>query len=440
MPDSLRRATLAVAIILPALFVFYIRGPRRALTDSADFATVYAASRCWMFHANPYLQSDVERHYNLGHGDLEHTPNPYNGTSVYPPSTFPFVATVAWLDWDRARQLWLGINLIAFAASLACLARSELIPNWEVGIALIALLLLFSPVPSGLAKGQPSVLCISLLVCAFYLPRSRRSDLVSGLLLGVSCCIKPNIGLPYLLFCGWRRQWRTVATSIAVVSAVSIVAVTSLQSFSPGWVPSWLSNLRSAGAPGGSMDPTIADNISYLLVNFQALVGFFTLNQKLCNAITYALLGALAIWVIRVSKPRTDHWLLLGLLSLLVLMGSYHRYYDLQLLLLGTNAVLQIFYRKQWQPWLWATLAVPSLLLWVPLQALAGNNMATPKVDAPAPFLQMVWQFLAFRNQPICLSILTVTFAWAILRKSRPATPEMLHEPVQAGVTRTGEL
>src|ERR1700679_633788 len=57
MPVSVRRAALAVAIIFPALLVFFVRGPSRAFSDSSDFATVYAASRCWMFHENPYLHS-----------------------------------------------------------------------------------------------------------------------------------------------------------------------------------------------------------------------------------------------------------------------------------------------------------------------------------------------------------------------------------------------
>jgi hypothetical protein len=434
MSFSVRRATLAVAIIVPAFFVFYVRAPGRALTDSSDFATVYAASRCWRSQANPYLQSDIVKQYALGHGDVEHTPNPFNGTSVYPPSIFPLLATVSWLDWERAKQLWLAISVITFAASLACVARSKLIPNLAVGSVLIALLLCFSPVHSGIAKGQPSVVCISLLVCVFYLPRSRTNDLFSGLLLGLSCCIKPNIGLPYIAFCCWRRQWRTVAASLAVISFVSILAVTRLQAFSPGWYGTLLGNLRRAGGPGGSMDPTIADRISYLLVNFQAIIGFFTVNQRFCNVVTYTLLGALAIWVLRVAKPHTDHWLLLTLLSLLLLMGTYHRYYDLQLLMLGTNAVLQIW-RTQWQPRLWATLVLPGLLLWVPLQALAGDNLPIWMAGPPASFSYGALQFLVFRNQPLCLTVLTATFAFAILRKTRHAAPEMLPEPMQVGQT-----
>jgi hypothetical protein len=201
--------------------------------------------------------------------------------------------------------------------------------------------------------------------------------------------------------------------SVAVTSLFSIAALTSLYAFTPGWLQVWSSNVRGASASGGSMDPTIA-GISYLLVNFQTIVGFFTVNQALCNVVTYALLGGLAVWAIAVAKPLTDEWRLLALLSLLVLMGSYHRYYDLQLLMLGTNAVLEIC-RKQWQPRLWATLVVPGILLWVPLQALAGDHILPRMAGTPASFSTTVVQFFAFRNQPICLSVLTATFAWLVL-------------------------
>jgi hypothetical protein len=417
MLPSARQASLGIAVILAALLAFYVRGPERTRTDSGDFATVYGAARCWIFRSSPYLHSDVLRQYLLGGGDLADAPDQRSGASIYPPTTFPLAAIVAWLDWETAKRVWLTISVFLFAASLACVVRSEFVPNLRVGSAVIALLLLFSPVHSGIAKGQPSVVCISMLVCAFYLKPTRRREIVSGLLLGLSCCLKPNLGLPYLLFCCWRRQWRVVAVSAAVILPIAIVGVTRLQMFSPGWQLALANNIQSATAPTGTMNPTITDSSSFLLVNFQTLIGFFTVNQALCNWLTYALLGGLAIWVIRVAKPVTDPWLPLALFSLLVLLGSYHRYYDLQLLMLGTNGVLQVC-RRYWKPYFWATLVVPGTLLWFPLQALAGQYIAPPDPTTPLPFPRLLLLFLAFRNQPICLSLLTLSLALAILKKS----------------------
>jgi hypothetical protein len=417
MLPGARQASLGIAVILAALLVFYVRGPERARTDSGDFATLYGAARCWIFRSNPYLHSDVLRQYLVGGGDPAEAPDQHGGASIYPPTTFPLAAIVAWLDWETAKRVWLTISVFLFAASLACVARSEFVTNLGVGSAVIALLLLFSPVHTGIAKGQPSVVCISMLVCAFYWKPARRREIVSGLLLGLSCCLKPNVGLPYLLFCCWRRQWRVVAVSAAVILPIAIVGVTRLQMFSPGWQVAWADNIQSATAPTGTMNPAITNSSSFLLVNFQTLIGFFTVNQALCNWLTYALLGGLLIWVIRVAKPDTDPWLPLALFSLLVLLGSYHRYYDLQLLMLGTNGVLQVC-RRYWKPYFWATLVVPGTLLWFPLQALAVQYMLPPDPTAPVPFPRSLLLFLAFRNQPICLSLLTLSLALVILKKS----------------------
>ena len=417
MLPGARQASLGIAIILAALLAFYVRGPERTRTDFGDFATVYGAARCWIFGSNPYVHSDVLRQYLLGGGDLADAPGQRGGASIYPPTTFPLAAIVAWLDWETAKRVWLAISVVLFAASLACVARSDFVPNFGVGSAVIALLLLFSPVHTGIAKGQPSVICISMLVCAFYLKPPRRWEIVSGFLLGLSCCLKPNVGLPYLLFCCWRRQWRVVAVSATVILPIAIVGVTRLQMFSPGWQLAFANNIQSATGSTGTMNPTIADGSSFLLVNFQTLIGFFTVNQALCNWLTYALLGGLAIWVIRVAKPVTDPWLPLALFSLLVLLGSYHRYYDLQLLMLGTNGVFEVC-RRYWRPYFWATLVVPGILLWFPLQALAGQYILPPDPSMPLPFPRLLLLFLAFRNQPICLSLLTLSLALVILKKT----------------------
>jgi hypothetical protein len=58
-------------------------------------------------------------------------------------------------------QRYLIINVTLFAASLGCMFRSGLFSNPILVQALLVLFLLFSPVQSGIAQGQPSVICIS---------------------------------------------------------------------------------------------------------------------------------------------------------------------------------------------------------------------------------------------------------------------------------------
>ena len=95
--------------------------------------------------------------------------------------------------------------------------------------------MLFSPVHTGLAQGQPSVLCIALITCAFYLPPLPRRGYIAGILLGLACCLKPNIAIPFILLCAWRREWSTVLTSFATAIPVFGIGLARLQTLHTAW-------------------------------------------------------------------------------------------------------------------------------------------------------------------------------------------------------------
>jgi hypothetical protein len=405
------------AVFIAALAVFCLRGPFRAITDCSDFATVYSASRCWLAHTNPYLQSEVFSQYYWAHGDRIHAPNAQTSASVYAPSIFPLTSITAPLNWTGAKWLWVTILCAAFAASLIRFSRPEIIPDRKAAFVLVILFLIFSPVHTGITKGQPSVICIALIVCALCQGRSSREDVFAGLLLGVSCCIKPNIALPYLVFCGWRRQWLTIAVSVAVAAVITSVGLAVLAPYSPDWLSSWLNELKSSSVAGGSMDPTIASPMSHLLINFQTITGFFSVDQALCNAITYLLLGGLAAYVLAVTRATVDPWLALALLSILVLLSSYHRYYDLQLLMLCAPAGLRLWQEmRRKTPRLLAAVAVSAAALWFPIHAIAVKVVPPPEAGAQADVPMLFLQFITLRNEPLCLVILAALFTWAILK------------------------
>jgi len=212
-----------------------------------------------------------------------------------------------------------------------------------------------------------------------------------------------------------------VVVSVLVPLAVSTVALKNLLGLPPGWWLDWSANVKMASAPGGNMNPTIANIGSTFLVNFQTVVGFFTTNRQICNLITYTLLAGLAIALLVITKLKIDKWQALAFLTILLLLASYHRYYDVQLLMLCTNAALQL-YRKP-QPVVWAGTAA-AVMLWFPLEAMAANVL-----PYPTPAAASFWQFLAFRNQPLCLFVIALVFAWALIRNARPlveSQPERL--------------
>ena len=137
-----------------------------------------------------------------------------------------------------------------------------------------------------------------------------------------------------------------------------------------------MENLHSSSVAGGGMDPTLASPSSHLLVNLQTVAGFFTTSQPVCDAIVWVLSAAAIVWALNASarlSPEARCWLLPGLLAIIVLLGSYHRYYDLQLLLLGRRASSKSAGHPR------AHFSCRHLAgLWMPLQTIAGVILKHP--------------------------------------------------------------
>jgi hypothetical protein len=426
---------VALALLLAAGAVFFLRGPYRELRDSGDFATVFAASRCWTAGLSPYRQANIDREYRLGGGDLRVAPIMEQTPSLYPPSALALVSIIAAADWKTAKGAWMAISTLSFLTSLVLILRwvyaqsrvyvqsEDYARNSKLALYLSLFLLLFSPVHTGLAKGQPSVLAISLLTAAIYLPSFPRRDLLAGLLLGLSCCIKPQIALPFLLFFGWQRRWSVVGTSVSAMILVWAVALPPLMHRSPSWTGDWVGTMQSSTQPGGANDPSFRGAASYQLVNLQSVVGFFTDNPTIYNLIAYAVTIGVGLSAFLWKRPQDPlPWLILGLLSMLVLLGFYHRYYDLQLLLLGTGGMVSLDWagRRGLLLWILGLLACLSL----PIQVIAAQAYALPALGSRLSAGGRMLALLALHHEPLCLLALALTFAWLIV-----VSPGVEHSP-----------
>jgi hypothetical protein len=410
---SRSRPVVALTLLLAAATVFILRGPYRELRDSADFATVYSASRCWMAGLSPYQQANIDREYRESGGDPIAAPNSGWTASVYPPSTLALVSILAATDWTTAKVVWMMISTVSFLASLVLIVRSAYARSHKLVFYLLAFGLLFSPVHAGLAKGQPSVLAISLLTAAIYLPVFPRRELLAGLLVGLSCCLKPQIALPFMLFLAWQRRWSLVTRSLCVVILVWAVALPRIAYRSPTWASDWAKTMQASSKPGSNSDPTFGPS-SPLLVNFQAVVGFFTDKRVIYNLVTYAMIAGLAILVFVLKHPQPQlSWLMLGLFSVLILLASYHRYYDLQLLLLGASGIVTLdwTFRRHLLALILSLVGCLSL----PLQAAAARAYSMPALANTLARGGRALAFVALHHQPLCLAAIALAFARLIV-------------------------
>jgi hypothetical protein len=411
----LNRRIVSLTLLLAAFAVFVLRGPYRELRDSGDFATVYAASRCWIAGLSPYQQPNIDREYRLGGGDPAVAPSVEQTPSLYPPSALALGSIVAAGGWKSAKLAWTVISTLAFLGSLLLIFRWVYQRSPEIAVYVLAFCLVLSPVHSGLFKGQPSVLTISLLAAALYLPLFPRRDLVAGLLVGLSCCIKPQVALPFLLFFGWQRRWGVIGGSIGVMIVVWAVALPRITYKSPSWPNDWVNTLQASTKPGSPNDPTtFPGSSSHQLVNLQSAIGFFTSNPAIYNLATYALVIAIGAWAFLRKRPQPPlPWLILGLLSVLVLLVSYHRYYDLQLLLLGIGGLVTLDWTGR-RGLLLSILALVACLS-LPLQVVAAEAYAMPALGARLAAGGRTLAFLALHHQPLCLVALALIFAWLIV-------------------------
>jgi hypothetical protein len=115
----------AAALVLLSLAFFIERGPYRALRDSrsGDFTTVYAASRCWLKHENPYAREDLTLELTRAGAPASLIREQDQHLSLYPISVMPLAAVFAWLPWRAANGAWCLFSLVCFAASIAVLLR-----------------------------------------------------------------------------------------------------------------------------------------------------------------------------------------------------------------------------------------------------------------------------------------------------------------------------
>lgn len=104
-----------------------------------------------------------------------------------------------------------------------------------------------------MATGNPAVLVVSLCVGALW-AAARNWGEARGGLLGVAVCLKPQIGLCFVVYYFVRRRWSVASTACvwaAVIAAIAIARLTGVP-----WFATNLQDNKSIFAPGAINDFT----------------------------------------------------------------------------------------------------------------------------------------------------------------------------------------
>lgn len=301
--DGRRAARLAFlwipALILAAWSLAW--GAGQALADSADLLRRVEEVALFLHRDDPYTDPDL----------------------TYPPSALPvFTLLLGALPSGSEPAAWLALNLAAALAlvfGLRAVWANSADRAWVVPLA--CWVLAARPTRAGLALGQFHLIPVALAVWTIPALAARRERL-AGALLGIAL-IKPTMAAP--LWVVWMVRGHRRAAGVALAVQAGLILLASVWLSRPPWtlVAGFLSNARGQSA-AGSLD-------------LPGLLGRAGAPETLALLAGGGLivLNALVAWRTRAASEATATALALTTAA----VATYHRHYDLVLLLPAVLAV-----------------------------------------------------------------------------------------------------
>lgn len=422
-------------LILLASAEFTVRGPIRFEQNRSfnDFISPYTQSGAWYRGMDPYSPANLVRLWPSG-ADPFHllARDLADGSLVYKrgiPTAYPLtcllqLAPLALLPWHVAHASWLVISLLAYAATvLSVLSLTGLQRSPRSMYLFLAFALALAPFHTGLAAGSIVIVAVGLVATATW-AATRQHSILAGILVALAVGLKPQIGLPFLVYYVVRRRWRLSAVAVGLVAMFAAVATIRLWVSGTPWMQSYLYDNKVLFAPGSLGDFTELDPIRFGLVNLQLPVYAILGNRQMANIV--AVLVALTmgfVWLFLVTRAEStrNELLELSALAVISLLPVYHRFYDASLLILPLAwSFVALSGRLR-------LLAKVSLLLILPFLVPGGSALEQ---------LQHTGRFWALQHSRWWTSIVMPHQAWCLLFLSLlllQALRSVKTEPVEVG-------
>jgi hypothetical protein len=327
-------------LIFVAAGEFVIRGPVRFLREPTswnDLSQNYTASKLWLQGQSPSNPKNFsvlwkrEAGSRLDLTDIRtHLAPPLGGLVV--------LAPIAAFPWKIAKMIWLVVLLSSFAMTVWALARAGGLRRDELRtLAFVAACLALAPFQTGLASGNTSILVIGLCALAIWAARGHR-DVAAGVLFGVACSVKPQIGAFLVLYYLIQRRWKLFVTAVGTTAGLILVAVSYLWLRGASWMQDYLHNAKGFVTANNIDDFSAANPIRFTLINLQVPFFSITGQSKSANLLALAVGGILVctwIYLVVRSRERAPELLCLGAISIIGLLPVYHRFYDAGLLVVA---------------------------------------------------------------------------------------------------------
>jgi hypothetical protein len=300
-----------------------------------DFSNVYSASRAWLAGQNPYDIDAVHRAWDQSH------PGRFLGkheavglrdwAAVHPPSTLILLSPLAMLNAVPAHLIWMTSVLGLMVASFFALFSLSGIA-WPSGrMLLVACALASAPIQCAIESGQPALPSAAMVILAVW-AFSKDRQFLAGVLLGLATCVKLQMGLPFVAYYLFIRQWRIASVASLVFAVATLAAITRMETMGySNWWLDWHKNIALTLEPGQVNDPRPGGPWRNDMVNLQTLIDVVLHAQVAIDfCVLFVFIPLLTGFLARVrpTKAAGQDLLALSLVSLLSMLPLYHRLYD----------------------------------------------------------------------------------------------------------------
>jgi hypothetical protein len=318
-----------------------------------DFKAYYYASRCFLSHSDPYKPAELEPAFLAAGGALPNDPPGVRAVVINFinfPTNILFTAPFALLSWHTAQLLWTSLTCACYF--LACfLIWTVAAPRAPVLSAVLVGLLLASS-QTIFAGGNAVGFVVSLTTIAAWCFIRGRFGWAGALCLAIALVLKPHdAGLVWLFFllAGGAYRKRALQT-LALAAVFAAIAFTWAFRVAPDWPREQRDNLAALSTHSGMNDPAPSAAVNRsagVIVDLQSVLSVFHDDPAFYNPVAWTLCGIpLLAWarsVLHSAPSEVSAWVALAAIIPLTMLVTYHKPYDVKLLLLAVPACVLLW-------------------------------------------------------------------------------------------------
>ena len=343
-----KRFKIALLLLIAFFAVeFFVRGPVRFIREAAvnDFIPPFVQAKALVRGKDPYDPQEVLSLWpkdaaQPGFLSIDAAAGAIEARdgipSPYPLSCLAVLSPISGIPWRFAHLVVLAGNVLSSLLLIGILlSLSGLESSNPRSYVFLALALGLAPLQTALAVGNLIVPACTCGVAAMWCSTRNRHTL-AGVLAGIATCLKPPVGVVFLVYAVVRRRWRLLLVGSFLSTVVTTAAVLWLWISGTPWVSAYLRNVKQMFAVGAINDFTGANPLRFHLLNLQMPMYRLTGSAVAADQITWSIVAILLlVWVWVVMRPHTHSELLeLSAIATIALLPHYHRFVDGMLLAL----------------------------------------------------------------------------------------------------------